>query len=76
MIHNGSGRNIAPLKGRSWERDGGTRPALAQQCLGAGAASLQENTGSNGSISGFKAREVIFSLGAYHASFPGPAVDH
>lgn len=39
-------------------------PALAQLCLGAGAVSLQENTGPNDSISDFKKRKVIFSLGA------------
>lgn len=64
MIHNRSGRNIAAPKGRSWERDGSAWPCSALPCLGAGAVSAQENTGPNGSISDFKKRKVIFSLGA------------
>lgn len=47
-------------------------PAQALLCLGAGAASVQENTGPNGSISDFKKRKVIFFLGCLVRKFPQP----
>lgn len=47
-------------------------PAQALLCLGAGVASVQENTGPNGSISDFKKRKVIFFLGCLVRKFPQP----